>query len=74
MFLDELPLPAGYAARLRALREVVDTLDRQLALLDREISAAGAFYISDAGSSLSLVRKISDLSDGRHTLSPVRTI
>jgi transposase len=39
VFLDELPLPAGYAARLRALREVMDTLDRQLALLDGEISA-----------------------------------
>jgi hypothetical protein len=39
VFLDELPLPAGYAARLRALREVMDSLDRQLALLDREISA-----------------------------------
>ncbi|MBE8476038.1 IS110 family RNA-guided transposase [Streptomyces justiciae] len=38
VFLDELPLPAGYAARLRALREVMGALDRQLALLDQEIS------------------------------------
>jgi len=39
VFLDELPLPAGYAVRLRAPRAVMDTLVRQLALLDREISA-----------------------------------
>jgi transposase len=39
VFLNELPLPAGYSARLRALREVMDTFDRQLELLDREISA-----------------------------------
>ncbi|MGW1784038.1 hypothetical protein ACWCQQ_33765 [Streptomyces sp. NPDC002143] len=38
MFRDELPLPVGYPAQLRELREVMDTLDRQLELLDREIS------------------------------------
>lgn len=38
-FLDELPLPAGYTARLHALREVMSAFDRQLARLDREIAA-----------------------------------
>lgn len=36
-FLDELPLPAGYAARLHALREVIGEITRQVALLDKEI-------------------------------------
>lgn len=38
-FLDGLPLPAGYTARLRALREVMGELDRQLARLDGQIAA-----------------------------------
>ncbi|MGW1564711.1 IS110 family transposase [Streptomyces sp. NPDC002144] len=39
VFLNELPLPAGYAARLQALRTVMGELDRQLARLDQEIAA-----------------------------------
>ncbi|WP_055628889.1 IS110 family transposase [Streptomyces hirsutus] len=37
-FLDELPLPAGFAARLRSLRAVMDELNRQVAVLDKEIA------------------------------------
>ncbi|MFE0062873.1 hypothetical protein [Streptomyces sp. NPDC059003] len=44
VFLDELPVPAGYQARLRALREVMGELDRQLARLDKEIAADRADY------------------------------
>lgn len=41
-FLNELPLPVGYAVRLRALRTVMGELDRQLARLDQEITARPA--------------------------------
>lgn len=38
-FLDELPLPAAYTARLRALRTVIEEMERQVAGLDRQIAA-----------------------------------
>ncbi|KAB1149180.1 IS110 family transposase [Streptomyces luteolifulvus] len=37
-FLDDLPLPVGYATRLRALRAVMSAFDTQLAWLDRQIA------------------------------------
>ncbi|MGW1712055.1 IS110 family transposase [Streptomyces sp. NPDC002156] len=45
-FLDELPLPAGYAARVRALRAVMHELGQQIGMLDKEIAARLA---SDTG-------------------------
>lgn len=36
-FLDELPLPAGYTARLHALREVIAEITRQVTSLDQQI-------------------------------------
>ncbi|MEX3104916.1 MULTISPECIES: IS110 family transposase [unclassified Streptomyces] len=45
-FLDELLLPAGYAARVRALCAVMHELGRQIGMLDKEIAARLA---SDTG-------------------------
>lgn len=47
---------------------------RNLFFPDSFLQGLLAYLMPGQARLMSLVRKISDLSDGRHTLSPVRTI